>query len=106
MKFFIPTAETEEHERHVYEAIQKFLSKELGAVFTDQKNFSIDYSHDGKEYHAEVGQPHALNDEIVFAILYDQAFRIYHVCTPNRGVARGMSILVGKHSVRKIVNFD
>lgn len=106
MKFFIPFAENEEHEKSVYEAIQKFLSQGLGAVFTDQKILSVDYSHDGKEYHAEVGQPHELNNELVFAILYDQAFSIYHVCTPNRGVARGMSILVGKHSVRKVVNFD
>jgi hypothetical protein len=78
----------------------------LGAEFTGRKIFSLRYHHDGKSYYAEVGKEHALNGETVIAILYEEMRKLYHVCTPNRGVARGMSILVGSHEVEQVVDFD
>src|SRR5688572_4825773 len=106
MRFFIPVAKDKEQERNVYEGIRKFLSEELGAVFSDRKVFSLKYRHDGKDYYAEVGKVHPLNGEHVIAILYEELRRLYHVCTPNRGVLRGMSILVGLHEVEAAIDFD
>jgi hypothetical protein len=106
MKFFIPAAKDKEQEQNVYQGIRKFLSEELGAVFTDRKVFSLRYRHDGKDYYAEVGKTHSLNGEPVIAILYEELRKLYHVCTTNRGVLRGGSILVGQHEVREVLDFD
>ena len=106
MKFFIPYAKDKEQEQNVYEGTRKFLSEELGAEFTDRKIFSLRYHHDGKSYYAAVGKEHALNGEPVIAILYEDMRKLYHVCTPNRGVLRGMSILVGSNEVEEVVDFD
>ena len=106
MRFFIPFAKDEDQERSVYDGIRKFLSQELGAVFTDRRVFSLRYHHDGKHYYAEVGKEHALNKEPVIAILYEDLRKLYHVCTPNRGVVRDMSILVGAGNVEEVVDFD
>jgi hypothetical protein len=106
MKFFIPAAKDKAQEKNVYEGTRKFLSQELGAAFTDRKVFSLRYRHDGKDYYAEVGKLHSLNQEPVIAILYEDMRSLYHVCTPNRGVIRGMSILVGGHEVREATDFD
>ena len=70
MKFFIPFSKGKEQEQSVYNNIKDFLAKELGAVFTDRKIFSLQY-HDGKKYYAEVGKEHSLNGEPVIAILYE-----------------------------------
>jgi hypothetical protein len=106
MKFFIPAAKDEAQEQNVYEGIRKFLTQELGAAFTDRKVFSLRYRHDGKDYYAEVGKPHSLNGEPVIAILYEDLRKLYHVCTPNRGVLRDISILVGQHEVETATDFD
>jgi hypothetical protein len=106
MKFFIPFAKDEAQEQDVYGGIHKFLSQELGAVFTDRRVFSLRYHHDGKKYYAEVGKEHSLNKEPVIAILYEDLRKLYHVCTPSRGVVRGMSILVGAAEVEEVVDFD
>lgn len=106
MKFFIPAAEDKEQEDRVYSAIKEFLGTELGADFDDRRVFILRYVHDVKEYYAEVGKPHALNGEPVVAILHEPSRRLYHVCTTNRGVVRGMSILVGEHDVRSCEDFE
>lgn len=106
MKFFIPAAKDKAQEQNVYEGTRTFLSQELGATFTDRKVFSLRYRHEGKDYYAEVGKLHSLNGEHVIAILYEDLRSLYHVCTPNRGVLRGMSILVGQHEVKEAVDFD
>jgi hypothetical protein len=106
MKFFIPFAKDQTQQQSVYAAIREFLSKELGAIFSDSQIRVLDYTHEGTDYHAEVGKPHALNREPVIAILYEEQRNLYHVCTPNRGVVRGMSILVGAHSVSKVDWFE
>jgi len=106
MRFFIPAAEDEAQAESVYGSIREFLGTELGAAFDERRVFSLRYVHDGKEYSAEVGKTHALNGEPVVAILHEPERRLYHVCTTNRGVARGGSILVGEHSVKACEDFD
>jgi len=105
-KFFIPAAEDKQQEQTVYESIKEFLSDKLGARFDNRQIFQLDYVHNGRKYNAEVGQKHELNGEIVIAILHDQSRRLYHVCTPNRGVFRDMSILVGEHNARFCRDFS
>lgn len=106
MKFFIPGATDEQSAERVYGATKEFLSTELGASFSDDRIYRLNYVHDGTRYEAVVGTPHALNGEPVIAILYEPGRRLYHVCTPNRGVLGGMSILVGGHTVRGSEHFE
>ncbi len=106
MRFFVPYTQNAVGEQSVYDSIKQFLHKEDQAEFLERRIFSLRYTHDGKKYYAEVGREHALNGETVIAILYEPARHLYHVCTPTRGAARGMSILVGEDSVQEAVDFE
>ena len=55
-----------------------------------------------KDYCVEVGKPDPRNGELVIAILESIT---YLVCTPNRGVLRGMPILIGKSELKDIADF-
>ncbi len=105
MKFFIPFAQSDEEALSVYGSIRDFLSDTIGAEFSDRQFLSLHYRHDGNEYFAEVGKTHTLNGETVIAILHNPKARLYYVCTPNRGVAGDMPILVGEGDVKGIVHF-
>lgn len=106
VKFFIPAADSVEQEEQAYNGIKAFLGKELGAEFSDRRVYLLRWRHDGKEHVAEVGKTTKFNGELVIAILYVPLCELYLVCTPNRGVRRGMSILVGGYSVNEFVDFD
>ena len=106
MEFFIPQVDDAEQQRSLYEGIRSFVSDKMGAHLSPRKLFSLTYRHDENAYHAEVGQPHALNGEPVLAILYERTRDLYYVCTPTRGVVRGMPILVGSGLVERSVDFD
>ncbi len=106
MKFFIPGADSPESEQKVYEAIKLHLGEGLGANFSDRRIRILQWRHDGKRYEAEVGKITPFNNELVIAILYDPARKLYHVCTHNRGVARDTSILAGEWSVMGVIDFD
>ena len=56
-----------------------------------------------KDYHVEVGKPDPRNNELVIAILKSNT---YLVCTPNRGVVRGIPILVGQDKVERTTDFQ
>ena len=51
----------------------------------------------------EVGKPDPHNHELALVILESTT---YLVCTPNRGVVRGIPILVGKDKVEKTTDFE
>ena len=53
--------------------------------------------------HATVGEIEPLGGETVVAILDSNT---YLVCTPNRGVLRGMPIMVGKQEVFDVEDFE
>src|SRR5207253_6566221 len=105
MKFFIPKAQSAEEAAKVYSAIKAHLRQGLGTRFAGRKVRLLRWRHDGKKYEAEVGKCTSFNNEIVIAILYEPKRNLYHVCTPNRGVLRGMSILVGGHGVFAVADF-
>ena len=102
MKFFIPAADSAKSEKMVYEAIKLHL----GGEFSDRRIRILQWRHNGEQYEAEVGKVTSFNNEIVIAILYAPSQKLYHVCTPNRGVVRGISILAGEHSVFGMIEFD
>ena len=106
MKFFIPAADSPEHEASVYESIKTSLKDKLGAEFSDWRIQCLDWVHKGKEHSAIVGEITTFNGETVIAILYEDARRLYHVCTENRGVLRDWPILAGESSVKNSAHFD
>jgi len=109
MKWFMPHASSEETAREAYESIKRHVSDVLGVSrFSDRRIRRIAFSHNTKPVIAEVGQTMHLREirEEVFAILYEPERDLYHVCTPSRGVLRGMSVLVGANEVSSTEDFD
>lgn len=104
--FFIPLAKDKEQEKRVLNSIIEFNKEQLGAEVDSQRIQKLDYTHDGKNYIAEVGKPHIYNKELVIAILHDELRKLYLVCTPNRGVVGGIPILVGNNEVNKKTLFS
>jgi len=103
MKFFIPHAKDDAERDSVYNGIFKFAQETTWKDIIEKKIFAIDYKHEGKDYHAEVGKIEDVEDEEVIAILESEA---YLVCTKNRGVVRGMPMLVGKDEIKSISLFE
>ena len=106
MNFFIPHAQDQAEQESVYHSIREHVSVGNAELFSDRRVFELKYVHDGNSHQAKVGEDATLNGEVVIAILYDETRRLYHVCTPNRGVVRGNSIMVGANSVRYVEDFD
>lgn len=104
MEFFVPEAESPERAVEAWEATRKFAQDTLGWEVGDRRIFRLDYRHGGKSMVAEVGKPDPfIGEEPIMAILESNAFL---VCTPNRGVLRGMPILVGIEEILKVTDFD
>ncbi len=103
-KFFIPGAKDEAQAEGIYDAVRQFVDVPI----EDRRIFSLTYKHRGSIYRAEVGKHHAMNGELVVAILERAEYPhgLFFVCTENRGVLRGEPILVGKHAVTSIADFD
>jgi hypothetical protein len=102
MGFFIPAAKSAEEAENVWQAIHSFARSNLGSEPTTRRIFRIRYHHDGNKYEAEVGRPEPRTGETVIAILESVT---YLVCTANRGVVRGIPILVGRDSVVDQIDF-
>lgn len=103
MKFFIPHAKDKTQEANVYDATKKFAKKTTEWDIEDDKIFSVRYVHNGKNYYSEVGKVETYEGEEVIAILKSNT---YLICTPNRGVIRGMPILVGFNEAIEVIHFD
>jgi hypothetical protein len=103
MKFFIPRAKGSEEENKIYEATKTHVQKAMGNI-SSRKIFSIDYKHKDKLHHAEVGKEEKVGNEIIIIILESDTG--YFVCTPSRGVHKGLPILIGKGEVISITDFE
>jgi hypothetical protein len=103
MKFFIPGAEDAEKAEEVWEATRKFAKETMGWEIGAARIRSMTYKDQGKVVQAIVGQPAPRHGEAVIAILESNT---YLVCTPSRGVLRGMPIMVGKHEVLQLEQFE
>jgi hypothetical protein len=104
MKFFIPHADDKEQEERVYDSIRKWAVETTGNRVLDRRIYSISWRHEGRRYESSVGKPDGRLGEEVIAILEGEA--TYLVCTTNRGVARGMPMLVGKDEAFVVVDFE
>lgn len=120
VEFFIPYIDDAKKAEEVWRAIERFLAETQGYDgITDSRIFRLEYTHNGKEWEAQVGEPHPYGQpatweyvpdysdpkagEYVVAILEMQGGP-FLVCTHSRGVVRGEPILVG--GVHKVVYFD
>jgi len=104
MKFFIPHAATRDQGEIVYQSIKKFASQQMAWEISDRRIMFMKYSHDSKEYTVEVGEKEKRTGEEVIAIL--ESTGSYLVCTENRGVVRGEPIMIGKHEVSLVNDFE
>tara|TARA_Y100001978_G_C23295311_1_gene246718 strand:- start:28 stop:441 length:414 start_codon:yes stop_codon:yes gene_type:complete len=103
-EFFIPYASSAKQTEEVWQGIKTFAEETTGwPVQDDQRIFSIAFTHNGNDYLAQVGEPEPITGEPVIAILSSNC---YLICTPNRGVLRGMPILVGYKDTFGIVPFS
>ena len=105
VKFFVPGTENEGEAEELYENVRRFAVENCGPV-TDRRISSIDFRDRGQLLHAQVGEVDPITGEMVIVILETPGNQPYLVCTPNRGVLRGMPVLVGKGKVRVITDFD
>lgn len=102
VNFFIPKAKDDTQAIEVWQNVKKFAEKTLDWEVSDRRIFSIAYNKHGQEHYVEVGKPDPRNGELVIAILDSTT---YLICTPNRGVLRGIPILVGGSELTKITDF-
>ncbi|HKW87597.1 MAG TPA: hypothetical protein VJN21_02460 [Candidatus Acidoferrales bacterium] len=103
MKFFIPATDNPEKAEELYQAIKKFAAQSMGWVISDRRIRSITFRDKERRarkkslVHATVGEREPCEGrEPVIAIFESNS---YLVCTPSRGVLRGIPIMVGKHEV-------
>ena len=97
MKFFIPGVPDGKDAERIYEGIKKFATETICWPVSKRKIQSITFRDQKRTVQAEVGKTDPITGETVTAILDSTA--TFLVCTSNRGVLRGMPVLVGKHEV-------
>jgi hypothetical protein len=119
-EFFVPRASGDERQaEEVWQAVFRFQQDQTGWLIEPRRIFRIDYTHDGQQMNAQVGERHPYgwapdwdrpqgDDELerVEVILEASDNGPYLVCTENRGVARGEPILVGATEAYKVQYFD
>lgn len=107
MEFFVPNTHTRDAAERIYRSIRGFLGEAPGQQrYSTRRVYRLRWSHNGNEHQASVGEVTGFNGEVVIAILYEFRRDLYHVCTPNRGVNRGNSILAGGSAVTFVDDFE
>lgn len=104
MKFFIPDLKDSNKEQELYEIIKKFAKETTGWDIKDRKIYYMKWRHGREDCEARVGETQMQQGELVMAIL--ESTVTFLVCTPNRGVFRGMPLLVGREEVECIEDFE
>ena len=84
-------------------ALKEVSERARKRLLTLQINEITAESRDEDDTRLEVEKPNPRNNELVIAILESTT---YLVCTPNRGVVRGMPILVGQDKVERATDFQ
>ena len=106
MKFFLPHAEDAAQAERNYEGIRKFNAEQNDATLSPDRFYKVTGVHNGKPFTATVGEAFESMGEPVIAILLDTKRNLYLICTPNRGVLRGMPILSGANEIRSAEKFE
>lgn len=110
--FYVPGAEgIETTDEDLYESIVKALEESQGAKVSDDRIQGVRYrdphpKHEKDEFDIEVGDIHPVTGDKVEAILFDESRGCYLICSPSRGVAGGVPILVGDDRVQDVEYFD
>ena len=102
-KFFVYLAKDDAQAEEAYEGIKAFAA-DNGFNPTARRIYRIKYIHDGVRRSATVGEVETRINEPVIAIL--EGRNVFLVCTPTRGVVRGIPLLVGDNEVESIEDFD
>ncbi len=105
MKFFTPEVDAAQAEKF-YEGIRKFNAEGMGATLSPRRIYKVSGVHNGKRFEATVGKPFESLGEPVIAILLDTKRNCYFICTPNRGVLRGMPYLSGSDEIDSVEDFE
>jgi hypothetical protein len=103
MKFFLPHIADEAMALETFESIRKFVEETTGWTVSSRKVVSLRYYHEPMDHYAEVGKNDPSIGEEIIAILHSNTFLI---CTRNRGVLRGLPILVGENEVYEATDFE
>jgi hypothetical protein len=102
VKFFIPGAGSVGRAEWILAAIKKSAEENTGCVISESRIFRLEYTHEGRDYIAEVGEPEPLTGETTLAILDGDP---YLVCTRDRGAERGLPVSVGWEEATKVTFF-
>ena len=120
-KFFLPYIEDAEKAEEFWQAIKAFAIQQGWSTVTDRRIFHLDYTHNGSDWTATVGEPHPYGHPYTWEYVPDYSDPKagqwvvailecdpgpFLVCTHDRGVARGEPILVGASGVRTVAYFD
>lgn len=122
--FFIPHARDAAQAEGLLEGTRRFCQEQVPWVILPKRVKSIRFTHNGKQYVAEVGQPvrytqggrvflehvghdpnpEPENEKLVICLF--ETTDPFLVCTLNRGVAKGDPILVGRREVEAVELFE
>jgi hypothetical protein len=58
LDFFVPYVDDAEKAEAVWQAVKKFAEDQLNWEVSDERIRKVEYVHEGKEWTAEVGEPH------------------------------------------------
>ncbi len=103
MKFFIPNTKKAEHEA-VYTDLAATLKDQLRITITNRKIFSISYTHDKREWYAEVGKLDQMGKKNEIVAIFEA--NPYIVFTKTKDGSRGITILVSKDEVHDVKDFE
>ena len=101
-KFFIP-GNTPKRSEEIYEWIVRYVKEMTDREIEPVRIFSLDYTHEGKQFRATVGEQEPRTGQLVIAILRSNA---YLICTPYYGVRRGEPMSVDFSDAGEVRYFE
>lgn len=102
MQFFIPHTKKAESEE-LYNGITEVLKDQLRVQITNRKIFSISYTHEKKDWYAEVGQLEQKGRYEIVAIFEASPYIVF---TQTKSGDRGITLLINKDEVTEIQDFE
>jgi hypothetical protein len=102
-KFFLP-ANARGRSEQVYEWIVRYVEAMLECKVDPVRIFSLEYTHEGQQYKATVGEVDTRAGQLVVAILRSDTS--YLICTPYYGVERGEPLPVALSDVVDVQYFE
>ena len=101
-KFFIP-GNTSQRSEEIYAWIIRYVKEMTDCEIEPVRIFSLDYTHEGRQFTATVGQEEPRTRQLVIAILRSDA---YLICTPYYGVRRGEPMRIDFSDVGDVRYFE